>query len=63
MNEKHSDIKTRTKNLEIEFTKKLTKYIDSKTVDWLFIGHIIPGFTLDGINIEQNVFVDYADIR
>lgn len=63
LNEKHSDIKTRTKNLEIEFTKKLTKYIDSKTVDWLFIGHIIPGFTLDGINIEQNVFSDYADIR
>jgi uncharacterized protein YjbI with pentapeptide repeats len=63
LSEKLSDLENRIKILGSEFVKKMTNYKDNKTSNWLFIGHIIPGFALSNITIEQNIFFDYADIR
>lgn len=62
LNPKHNDIDARFENLKEEFGKKLNRFAENKEKDWLFIGHIIPGFTLTDRVIEANVFFMYARI-
>jgi hypothetical protein len=63
LSKKHADLQNRIQNIGSQFATKLTKYLDNKTANWIFIGYIIPGFVLSDITIERNIFFDYADIR